>query len=174
MVRFRRYMVGNRRKGEERFVGVSRADTSRAIETERRIVNYAAARHPVQLLFPFSSILERSSSSVCARYARWKGKKGKGGKGGAEDLRGGRRLSSTLNFLGIHVPFSHCVCRPPFPTIQFLMIRSLRTRDITPLRSCSISSLSISSDRFRVQYFLKMEKGRFSRGRDRRVEVGWI
>lgn len=173
-MRFRRYMVGNRRKGEERFVGVSRADTSRAIETERRIVNYAAARHPVQLLFPFSSILERSSSSVCARYARWKGKKGKGGKGGAEDLRGGRRLSSTLNFLGIHVPFSHCVCRPPFPTIQFLMIRSLRTRDITPLRSCSISSLSISSDRFRVQYFLKMEKGRFSRGRDRRVEVGWI
>lgn len=75
MVRFRRYMVGNRRKGEERFVGVSRADTSRAIETERRIVNYAAARHPVQLLFPFRSILERSSSSVCARYARWKGKK---------------------------------------------------------------------------------------------------
>lgn len=160
MVRFRRYMVGNRRKGEERFVGVSRADTSRAIETERRIVNYAAARHPVQLLFPFSSILERSSSSVCARYARWKGKKGKGGKGGAEDLRGGRRLSSTLNFLGIHVPFSHCVCRPPFPTIQFLMIRSLRTRDIIPsdrVRSLLFPFLTIDF----VQYFRKWKKAVF-------------
>lgn len=167
-------MVGNRRKGEERFVGVSRADTSRAIETERRIVNYAAARHPVQLLFPFSSILERSSSSVCARYARWKGKKRERRK-----RRGGRSPGGSEIILHAKLPGDPRALLP-------LCLSSTVSNDSVsddplspnerhhPLRSCSISSLSISSDRFRVQYFLKMEKDRFSRGRDRRVEVGWI